>query len=108
MVPSNQDIDYSVAHEEKYLNMPISRMPSPAQREETGPQVMARYQVAKQTYENRIHELRHFRRHAGTLFAGSGNRKSDDNFVLDWALIKLPSHREMVNMVSSFQIPWSD
>lgn len=112
VVPSNQDTEYTLALEEGLLedrnSMIATSRTEMEMKGETESRGMTRLQANKQASENRIQQMRGYQRHAGTLFAGSGERATgsgeegtDQNYILDWALIELAGHRTILNKVIS-------
>jgi hypothetical protein len=64
------------------------------------------FESRKQTWNQLINNLQTFNRDAGNLWAASGFRIHPQNqFGIDWALVKLPGHRPTPNIVSIYRIP---
>lgn len=107
VVPSNQDYRSNLDNQQSSLENAIERPLAIARerwemfREEPDEKRIQLFESRKQTHCRLINKLQTFSRGVGKLWAASGSRiPPQTQFGVDWALIKLPAHRQTLNIVS--------
>jgi hypothetical protein len=111
VVPSNQDSRSTLAQLQEQLELDIEQPLVRARekwemfKDERDASNVRRWEDHRRLYYEQINDIQMFNCDAGPLWAGSGFRvHPENNFGLDWALVKLPDHRSTPNLVRFFLI----
>ncbi|KAI9781050.1 MAG: hypothetical protein M1839_006325 [Geoglossum umbratile] len=106
VVPSNQDYKYNLKNAEIFLKEGIEEPLAKARErwgmlgEERDKERIQLLESRKKTRSQNLEELKAFNRDAGKLWAASGFRIHPQNqFGIDWALVKFPGNRSTPNML---------
>ena len=106
VVPSNQDTRSLLACLQSYLENDIEPQLAKAKEkwemfgEKRDADYFQQLKDQQQKLYQQINTIQMFNRDAGSLYACSGFRvHPQSKFGLDWALVKLPNHRSMQNLV---------